>query len=155
MEALLKKLELQLASLPVSVALELPGGQRVGAADAEVRLAFKDWSALATLAAGQIGKVGEDYVEERVQIEGAMRDLMAASAAMLPGTPVATDTGWWTQMLRRAKSLATHTPQKDAEQIRFHYDVSDDFYSLWLDEHRVYSCAYYRDTDMSVGQAQE
>src|SRR3954462_8680932 len=113
MEPLLKKLELQLAALPVSVALELPGGQRLGAPDAEVRLTFKDWSALATLAAGQIGKVGEDYVEERVHIEGAMRDLMAASAAMLPGTPVASDTGWWTQMLRRARSLATHTPQKD------------------------------------------
>jgi cyclopropane-fatty-acyl-phospholipid synthase len=155
MEPLLKKLELQLAALPVSVALELPGGQRLGAPDAEVRLTFKDWSALATLAAGQIGKVGEDYVEERVHIEGAMRDLMAASAAMLPGTPVASDTGWWTQMVRRAKSLATHTPQKDAEQIRFHYDVSDDFYALWLDPRRVYSCGYYRDPAMSLAQAQE
>jgi cyclopropane-fatty-acyl-phospholipid synthase len=58
-------------------------------------------------------------------------------------------------MLRRAKSLATHTPQKDAEQIRFHYDVSDDFYALWLDPRRVYSCAYYREPGMSVAQAQE
>ena len=155
MEPLLQKLESQLAALPVTVALGLPGGRRLGPADAAVRLEFKDWSGLATLAAGQIGKVGEDYVEERVRIEGSMRDLMVAAAAMLPGTPVATDTNWWTQMLRRAKSIASHTPQKDAEQIRFHYDVSDDFYALWLDPRRVYSCAYYRDPAMDVARAQE
>jgi cyclopropane-fatty-acyl-phospholipid synthase len=58
-------------------------------------------------------------------------------------------------MLRRAKSLAAHTPQKDAEQIRFHYDVSDDFYALWLDPRRVYSCAYFREPGFSLAQAQE
>ena len=155
MEPLLKKLETQLAALPVTVALDLPGGRRLGPGDAALRLAFRDWSGLATLAAGQIGKVGEDYVEQRVQIEGSMRDLMTAAAAMLPGTPVATDTGWWTQAFRRAKSLATHTQQKDAEQIRFHYDVSDDFYALWLDPRRVYSCAYFREPEFSLAQAQE
>ena len=35
-----------------------------------------------------------------------MRDLMAAAARLLPGSPVQSDTGWWTQMLRRARSLA-------------------------------------------------
>ena len=154
MEPLLQKLDSQLAGLPVPVALALPGGRRLGPADAGVRLEFRDWSGLATLAAGQIGKIGEDYVEQRVKIEGAMRDVMAAAAALLPGTPVASDTSWWTQMLRRAKSLASHTQQRDAEQIRFHYDVSDDFYALWLDPRRVYSCAYYRDTGMDLEQAQ-
>ena len=155
MEPLLKKLESQLRSLPVTVSLGLPGGRSIGAADGALRLDFKDWSGLATLAAGQIGKVGEDYVEQRLRLEGSMRDLMAAAAAMLPGTPVPSDTGWWTQALRRARSLASHSPQKDAEQIRFHYDVSDDFYALWLDPRRVYSCAYYRDPGMTLAQAQE
>ncbi len=155
MEPLLKKLQSQLAALPVPVSLVLPGHRRLGPADAAVRLEFKDWSGVATLAAGQIGMVGEDYVEERVKIEGSMRDVMTAAAAVLPGTPVASDTSWWTQMLRRAKSLASHTQQRDAEQIRFHYDVSDDFYALWLDPRRVYSCAYYREPGMDVAQAQE
>ncbi|HYC66050.1 MAG TPA: class I SAM-dependent methyltransferase, partial [Reyranellaceae bacterium] len=35
------------------------------------------------------------------------------------------------------------------------YDVSDDFYALWLDPRRVYSCAYFRDVQMSLAQAQE
>lgn len=155
MEPLLQKLESQLAALPVPVALGLPRGRRLGPAEAPVQLHFQDWSGLATLAAGQIGKIAEDYVEQRVRIEGSMRDVMAAAAGILPGNPVASDTSWWTQMVRRARSLAAHTPQKDAEQIRFHYDVSDDFYALWLDPRRVYSCAYYREPGLSLAQAQE
>ena len=155
MEPLVAKLEQQLAALPVTVALSLPGGRQVGPADAAVRLEFQDWSGLATLAAGQIGTVAEDYVEQRVKIEGRMRDVMAAAANLLPGSPVQSDTRWWTQVVRRARSLAAHTPQKDAEQIRFHYDVSDDFYALWLDPRRVYSCSYYRQPDFSLAQAQE
>jgi cyclopropane-fatty-acyl-phospholipid synthase len=155
MEPLLQKLDQQLAALPATVSLSLPSGRTVGPENAAVRLHFHDWSGLATLAAGQIGRIGEDYVEQRLKIEGSMRDLMTAAAGLLPGSPVASDTSWWTQMLRRAKSLASHTPQKDAEQIRFHYDVSDDFYALWLDPRRVYSCAYYRAPDLSLAQAQE
>jgi cyclopropane-fatty-acyl-phospholipid synthase len=120
-----------------------------------VTMSFDDWSCLSTLATGQIGRLAEDYVEGRVQIEGRMRDIMAVAARLLPGTPVNSDTHWWTQVMRRAKSLALHTPHKDAQQIQFHYDVSDDFYQLWLDPRRVYSCAYFRDVEMTLAQAQE
>ncbi|WP_332826626.1 cyclopropane-fatty-acyl-phospholipid synthase family protein [Ramlibacter sp.] len=155
MEPLQHKVEQQLASLPVPISIAMPGGRRIGPPDAAVQLEFRDWSGLATFAAGQIGRIAEDYVEQRVRIEGRMRDVMAAAASLLPGSPVASDTRWWTQMLRRAKSLALHTPEKDAEQIRFHYDVSDDFYALWLDARRVYSCAYFAEPDYSLAQAQE
>ena len=36
-----------------------------------------------------------------------------------------------------------HTRHRDAEVIRFHYDVGNDFYALWLDAQRVYSCGYF------------
>ena len=36
-----------------------------------------------------------------------------------------------------------HTRGRDRQAIAYHYDVSNDFYSLWLDEHMVYSCAYF------------
>jgi cyclopropane-fatty-acyl-phospholipid synthase len=137
------------------VAVQLPAGKRVGPVTAAVTLSFTDWSSLATLAAGQIGRLGEDFVESRVQLEGQMRDLMAVAARLLPGNPVESDLRWWNQLLRRARSMAHHSPQKDAEQIQFHYDVSDDFYALWLDPRRVYSCAYFRDPSMSLAQAQE
>ena len=40
------------------------------------------------------------------------------------------------------------------DAIAFHYDVSNDFYALWLDEQMVYSCAYYEDAGQSLEQAQ-
>ena len=38
--------------------------------------------------------------------------------------------------------------------IAFHYDVSNAFYRLWLDEQMVYSCAYFNDSGESLDQAQ-
>jgi cyclopropane-fatty-acyl-phospholipid synthase len=145
----------QLASLPAGIAVQLPQGQQLGAADAPVRLSFSRWSSIARLKAGQIGALAEDYVEGKLQFEGAMRDLMRAMIKLLPGSPVESDTHWWAGLLHRAKSLAAHTPARDAAQIQFHYDVSDAFYALWLDPRRVYSCAYYRETGMTLAQAQE
>jgi cyclopropane-fatty-acyl-phospholipid synthase len=155
MDTLVRKIESRLAGLPVPVAIRLPAGQRVGPSAAAVTLSFKDWAGLATMAAGQIGRIAEDFVESRVQLEGRMRDLMAVAARLVPGNPVESDTTWFTQLVRRARSLAHHSPQKDAEQIQFHYDVSDDFYALWLDPRRVYSCAYYASADMTLAQAQQ
>lgn len=155
MQALISKVENQLAGLPVPVALQLPAGQRVGPSGAALTLSFADWSSLATMAAGQIGRLAEDFVESRVQLEGRMRDLMAVAARLLPGNPASGNTGWWTHLLHRARSLAAHSHGRDAQQIRFHYDVSDDFYALWLDPRRVYSCAYFSEPGMTLAQAQE
>ena len=38
--------------------------------------------------------------------------------------------------------------------IQFHYDISNDFYKLFLDPQMVYSCAYFRDWSESLEQAQ-
>ncbi|MGJ7613277.1 MULTISPECIES: class I SAM-dependent methyltransferase [unclassified Variovorax] len=155
MQNLILKIESQLASLPVPIALELPDGRRVAQAGARVTLAFKEWKVLAKLAAHQVGAIGEAYVEGKVQIEGAMRDLIDATVGMLPGNPAETDTSWWSRLQHRAKSRGSHSLRKDAAQIEFHYDVSDDFYALWLDPRRVYSCAYFRTPELTLAQAQE
>jgi cyclopropane-fatty-acyl-phospholipid synthase len=61
-------------------------------------------------------------------------------------------------VLHRGRSHARHTPQVDAKQIEFHYDLdgagSNEFYGLWLDPLLVYSCAYWPRADMTLEQAQ-
>jgi cyclopropane-fatty-acyl-phospholipid synthase len=47
-----------------------------------------------------------------------------------------------------------HDPSRDRAAIRFHYDVGNDFYALWLDQRMVYSCAYYRSDSDSIDEAQ-
>ena len=134
----------------------MPDGAKAGSSDAPVRLTLKNNATLAHLAAGEVGVLGEDYVEGRLDIDGSMRDLMRLAAAILPGSPVdAARSGWLTSLTRRLLSVWRHSIDRDARQIQFHYDLSDDFYALWLDPHRVYSCAYFREPDMTVAQAQE
>ena len=84
MDALVAKIESQLAALPVGVALRLPGGAVVGAASPAVTLVLRDWPALAAMAAGQIGRLAEHIVEGRIEVEGSMRDLMIKSGLAMP-----------------------------------------------------------------------
>ncbi len=48
-----------------------------------------------------------------------------------------------------------HSPQRDRRAVTFHYDVSNDFYQLWLDRGMVYSCAYFRTPNDHLDNAQE
>lgn len=52
------------------------------------------------------------------------------------------------------KKLSSVTNQNDIESIAFHYDVSNAFYWLWLDEHMVYSCAYFETPEQNLESAQ-
>jgi cyclopropane-fatty-acyl-phospholipid synthase len=50
-----------------------------------------------------------------------------------------------------------HSPERDRRVVTFHYDVSNDFYQLWLDRRLVYSCAYFksRSDDLDIAQKQK
>ena len=45
--------------------------------------------------------------------------------------------------------------RNSAKAIAHHYDVGNDFYRLWLDRNMVYSCAYFRNTEQSLDEAQQ
>jgi cyclopropane-fatty-acyl-phospholipid synthase len=146
--------------LSVPLALELPGGQRLGASTPRVTLKLHALTPLGEIATGQVGKVAQEHVEGQVDVDGTMRDLMEIAARMLDEDPTRGGTGpaplrWINRLTRRGRSRARHHVEADARQVQFHYDVSDDFYALWLDPRRVYSCAYFRDAGMTLAQAQE
>src|SRR5574337_1028227 len=104
MHSLYNKVESQLAGLPVPVSLRLPGGQSVGPGQSLVTLAFDRWSTVATFAAGKIGTLAEAYVENKVQIEGSMRELMAVAARLLQRDPVEHDHRWPHELVHRLRS---------------------------------------------------
>lgn len=41
------------------------------------------------------------------------------------------------------------------EEVQAHYDLSNDFYAIFLDESMVYSCAYFERDDMTLFEAQQ
>lgn len=48
-----------------------------------------------------------------------------------------------------------HSPGRDRDAIRHHYDVGNAFYALWLDRRMQYSCAYFERPSMTLDEAQE
>lgn len=48
-----------------------------------------------------------------------------------------------------------HSRKRDRQAIAYHYDVSNDFFGLWLDDRMVYSCAYFASPDDDLNAAQE
>jgi cyclopropane-fatty-acyl-phospholipid synthase len=48
-----------------------------------------------------------------------------------------------------------HSTRRDRQAVRFHYNVGNPFYSLWLDARMVYSCAYFESGNEDLDRAQE
>jgi cyclopropane-fatty-acyl-phospholipid synthase len=47
-----------------------------------------------------------------------------------------------------------HSPERDKRSVQFHYDVSNEFFKLFLDESLTYSCAFFSLDDSSLEAAQ-
>jgi len=163
MNPLARIVEAKIAAHAPGLAVQLPGGQLLGAANARVRIALADWKPLGQLAAGRVGGLAQDWVEGRIELHDTMRDIAAAAAGLVDSDPTlaypapgpASALAWWRSLLRDSRSQSSHTREADTRQVQFHYDVSDDFYALWLDAQRVYSCAYWRAGAATLGQAQQ
>ncbi len=51
--------------------------------------------------------------------------------------------------------VRNHSRNENRAAIEFHYDVSNEFYALWLDPAMVYSCAYFEQSNDGLAKAQE
>lgn len=118
----------------------------------------------------------ESYFEERVNIEGDIYSVLnlrhnltslhlsptekAILLIKLFGIETRKKTASDRQnTIRWHKTLAQKLrlrPSKDLNRhsISFHYDVSNEFYALWLDKQMIYSCAYFEDSSQTLEQAQ-
>jgi cyclopropane-fatty-acyl-phospholipid synthase len=57
--------------------------------------------------------------------------------------------------ISRERSVKAHSKTENREAIEFHYDVSNEFYALWLDRAMVYSCGYFERPEATLDEAQE
>jgi cyclopropane-fatty-acyl-phospholipid synthase len=48
-----------------------------------------------------------------------------------------------------------HSEERDRQAVSYHYDTSNEFFSLWLDKRMVYSCAYFKTPEDDIDAAQE
>ncbi len=146
------RIEKKLAELQsrgeLPLAVELWNGHRYAPAnDARVLLRVSPKASLLRLLHADLAALGEAYVEGDLDLEGPIDEALRAAEALARN--------WSKDPRGRLPRLARHTRERDSEAIRYHYDVSDDFYRLWLDRRMVYSCAYYRDPGDDLDLAQE
>lgn len=124
------------------------GSEIVPGASPSFTLVVRDAEALRLLVeSGDAARVAEAYVRGLLVVEGdldAAIDVARSLCAMTRGN---------SEPLRAEKSA--HSPAEDTRDVQAHYDLSNDFFRLFLDERMVYSCAYYSDPDESLERAQE
>jgi cyclopropane-fatty-acyl-phospholipid synthase len=103
-------------------------------------------SALRYFISPDLNQLGEAFVEGYINVKGPLHDIFSVAERMARATVDST----------RAHLHRTvpHTRARDRAAIAHHYDVSNDFYALFLDRNLVYSCAYYRDDSDSLETAQ-
>lgn len=125
--------------------------------DPSVTIAIHSPRVLRALLAGDMGLLGDLYVAGDLTVEGPIDDVMNA------GIRLAERIGRHRGLSLAGKALAwlprnplkRRTRRTDAEAISRHYDVSNDFYRLWLDRRMVYSCAYFRSGHEDIDEAQD
>ena len=133
------------------LAVELWNGKRYQlSGDTPVTVRIPGAGALKYFIGADLAKLGEAYVEGHIDVEGPIREVLRAAEALsrfLGGEKKG----------RRPRLLNLHTKMRDARAIQYHYDVSNEFYSLFLDREMVYSCAYFKtgDEDIHTAQAQK
>jgi len=92
-----------------------------------------------------------DIVASRLDSPFAIARL-AAGVAILPAGDDAH--GEARAYARHLKLLTPMRRRGGAEAIQFHYDLSNDFYALWLDKRMTYTCAYFRNANDDLETAQ-
>jgi cyclopropane-fatty-acyl-phospholipid synthase len=103
-------------------------------------------SALRYFIAPDLNKLGEAFVEGYIHVKGPIHDIFKVGERLAQATVENTRAG-----LHR---VLPHTRERDRAAIAYHYDVSNDFYALFLDRNMVYSCAYYHEEHDSLEKAQ-
>ena len=78
-------------------------------------------------------------------LAGALRTALGVGALGRPPTAPAS------QARLRGR---LHSQLRDRSAISFHYDLSNEFYELILDQQMAYSCGYHSTPDVSVARAQ-
>ncbi|NEZ45776.1 methyltransferase domain-containing protein [Clostridium niameyense] len=58
------------------------------------------------------------------------------------------------KLLSKIIKLKGTSMKKQKEDISYHYDLGNDFYSLWLDETMSYSCGYFKNEDDTLYDAE-
>lgn len=105
-------------------------------------------SALPLLLEPSLDNLGEAYVKGKLDVDGKLRDVIDLAYQLAENTVTSES------KLARVTRYFSHTKSSDKKAIQYHYDVSNEFYQLWLDPRMVYSCGYFENGNEDLETAQ-
>lgn len=113
----------------------------------QVTIVVKDPQLIAQLTHPNLEALGSAFVEGQLELEGDIGEVIRVCDEL-------------SQTLLKDEDdvlpqRTSHDKSTDAEAISYHYDLSNAFYQLWLDPDMVYSCAYFKEPDNTLAQAQQ
>ena len=143
----LKTIERIRTHVSVPLRIELWNGRQFDfCSEPSVTVTIPNRSALRYFIAPDLSKLGEAFVEGRIGVQGSPKNVFKVAEglarSMTAGLP------WALHWLRH------HSRATDSKAVAYHYDVSNDFYALFLDRNMVYSCAYYQNENDTLEAAQ-
>ncbi|WIE50579.1 C17 cyclopropane fatty acid synthase CfaB [Pseudomonas sp. GM17] len=145
---MLAQLPPALQNLQLPLRLRLWDGHEFNLGPApSVTIVVKDPQLVTQLAHPTLNSLGAAFVEGKLELEGSISEVIRVcdelSQALLDSE----------EEVLPVRSL--HDKATDAAAISYHYDLSNDFYQLWLDSDMAYSCAYFETGSESLEQAQQ
>ena len=111
-----------------------------------VTIVVKDPTLVAEFTHPSLDLLGSAFVEGRLELEGSISEVVRVCDELSQALVDDEDT--------RPQRLH-HDKATDAASISYHYDLSNDFYQLWLDRDMAYSCGYFETGEESLDEAQQ
>lgn len=116
-----------------------------------LKMVFQDKIPYKRIVRDPVLALGEAYMDGVIDYSGDLGVIIKAATTInqslgLPSTG---------RILAKApRWLRTESARKQQKYVQYHYDLGNDFYSLWLDKTMSYSCAYFNSPEDSLYQAQ-
>jgi len=143
----LKTIDQIRTQIAVPLRIELWNGRQFDfCSEPSVTVTIPNSSALRYFISPNLNKLGEAFVEGHIRVEGSPKNVFKVAEGLARSMTAKLPSAFqW---------VAHHSRDRDREAIQYHYDVSNDFYALFLDRNMVYSCAYYQNDSDDLETAQ-
>lgn len=126
--------------------------ERYGTGKPTARLIFNKPLPLTIDLEDPVLALGEAYMDGIIDFEGSLEEilrLVELNRDIIQKEVIGSKIG---AAVKTISSMAARLKQK--QNIQHHYDLGNDFFSLWLDETMIYSCGYFRSPADTLYQAQ-
>ena len=121
---------------------------KYGEGEPEFKLIIKNFPSKKELLSDPSVALGEAYMKGDIDIEG---DLQKFFESIIRNKDSFTNKN---TVFRLASKIKAPSLMKSKKDIAHHYDIGNDFYSLWLDKTMSYSCGYFKNPTDTLYDAQ-